>query len=159
MRVSSLSLSSFKLSQTISGATVTGTVNVSGNTATFTPSASLAGGIQYTATITTAAKDAAGNGLAANFSWTFTIALAPANTAILSWDAVTDANFSGYRVYYGTAQGTYIQSAAQGINVGNVLTYTVSGLNSGSRYYFAVTAYDTLGNESTYSNEVFKDVP
>lgn len=81
------------------------------------------------------------------------------NTATLAWDAVTDASLSGYRVYYGTAPGTYLQSLGQGLNVGNVTTYTVTGLSSGRRYYFAATAYDTAGNESDFSNEAFKDVP
>ena len=79
-------------------------------------------------------------------------------TAALTWDAATDPNVSGYRIYYGSGPGTYLQSFGKGINVGNVTTYTVTGLTSGSRYYFAVTAYDSSGNESRYSNEEFKDV-
>ena len=55
------------------GATeVSGTVAYSGTTATFTPSNILAAGIAYTATITTGAKDLAGNALAANTVWSFT---------------------------------------------------------------------------------------
>ena len=88
-----------------------------------------------------------------------TAAQAPGTTATLAWDAVTAANLSGYRIYYGTAPGTYLQSAGQGLNVGNVTTYTVTGLSSGTRYYFAATAYDTLNKETTYSDEVFKDIP
>jgi len=58
---------------------VAGTVTYSGTTATFTPSAALAGGTVYTGTITTGAKDAAGNALASNYSWSFTTAvIAPA---------------------------------------------------------------------------------
>jgi len=57
-----------------SGAAIAGTVSVSGNTATFTPLARLAGSTEYTATITTAVQDTAGNALAANFSWKFTTA-------------------------------------------------------------------------------------
>jgi len=73
---------------------------------------------------------------------------------------VTAANLSGYRIYYGTAPGTYLQSAGQGLNAGNVTTYTVTGLSSGTRYYFAVAAYDVTSNdESTYSNEVFTVIP
>ncbi len=78
---------------------------------------------------------------------------------MLSWSANTETNLNGYRVYYGNAPGTYIQSAAQGINVGNVTTYVVNALAGGKRYYFAVTAYDASGNESPFSNEVFKDIP
>ena len=51
---------------------VAGTVSYSGTTATFTPSAPLISNTTYTATITTGAKDLAGNPLAANIVWTFT---------------------------------------------------------------------------------------
>ena len=82
------------------------------------------------------------------------------NSAILEWDAVAAANLAGYRVYYGTAPGKYVQSAGGGVLVlGNVTTYTVTGLSRGTRYYFAVTAFDTSNDESVYSNEVFKDIP
>lgn len=55
------------------GATeVPGMVAYSGTTATFTPTNFLAAGITYTATITTGAKDLAGNALAANTLWSFT---------------------------------------------------------------------------------------
>ena len=80
-------------------------------------------------------------------------------TAGLSWDPVISANLSGYRVYYGIASGSYVQPAGQGIDVGNATTYAVIGLNSGTRYYFATTAYDASGVESSYSNEVSKAVP
>jgi len=111
---------------------------------------------------TVAARDAAGN-ISPN-SATASVTTGntpppPSNSAGLAWDAVTDPNLSGYRLYFGTAPGTYLQSVGQGTSVGNVTTYTMTGLASGSRYYFAVTAFDTLGIESDYSNEVFKDIP
>ena len=77
-------------------------------------------------------------------------------TINLAWDPVTknvdgtDFNLAGYRVYLGTASRTYGTS----INVSNVPTYTLTGLTPGQTYYIAVTANDTSGNESTYSNEV-----
>ena len=74
MTNSTLNTSTFTLVTTIGSVAVAGTVSVSGNTATFTPSASLAGSTQYTATVTTGARDAAGNALAANASWSFTTA-------------------------------------------------------------------------------------
>jgi hypothetical protein len=160
MTNSTLNTASFTLRPTAGGSTVTGTVSVTGNTARFTPTVSLAGSTQYTATITTAAKDAAGNALAANYTWVFTTGqAAPSGTAILAWDGVTANNLSGYRLYYGIAPGTYFQPLGQGLNVGNVLTYTVTGLTSGTRYYFVATSVDTSGNESAFSNEVFKDIP
>jgi hypothetical protein len=81
-----------------------------------------------------------------------------AQTAMLSWtapanntDGSTPADLSGYKVYFGTSSGTY----GAPINVGNVTSYTVTGLGSGT-YYFAVTAYNTSGDESGFSNEVSK---
>jgi chitodextrinase len=107
---------------------------------------------------TVQAFDAAGNASGPSTAASATT-LVPGTTATLAWDAVTATNLSGYRVYYGTAPGTYLQSLGQGLNVGNVTTHTVTGLSSGTRYYFAVTAFDTSNSESTYSNEVFKDIP
>jgi hypothetical protein len=55
---------------------VAGTVNYLGTTATFTPSAALAPNTLYTGSVSTGVKDAAGNALAANYSWSFTTAAA-----------------------------------------------------------------------------------
>ena len=78
-----------------------------------------------------------------------------AGQVILAWDANTEPDVTGYKVYSGTTSGTY----GAPIDVGNVLTYTVSGLTDGQTYFFAVTAYDSFGNESGYSNEVTYTVP
>jgi len=51
------------------------------NTAIFQPTSNLAGNIQYTATITTGAKDTAGNALATKFVWTFQTGATPDTTA------------------------------------------------------------------------------
>ena len=64
------------------GATpVTGTVSYAGVTATFNPTGALAPSTTYTATITTGAKDLAGNALAADFVWSFTTGATPDSTA------------------------------------------------------------------------------
>jgi hypothetical protein len=68
----------------------------------------------------------------------------------LAWDAVSAATLSGYRLYYGQASQTYTAS----IDVGLTTSYTVTGLTDGQTYYFAVTAYDTAGDQSGFSNEV-----
>jgi hypothetical protein len=90
---------------------------------------------------------------------TATPSTARPTTAVLFWDAVSVPNVGGYRLYYGTAPGRYGQSFGHGLNTGNVTTYEVTGLSSGTRYYFVVTAFDTTGRESGFSNEVFKDIP
>ena len=64
---------SFKLANTtLGGAPVAGTVTYSGTTATFTPTFILISNTTYTATITTAAKDSAGNALVSDYVWSFT---------------------------------------------------------------------------------------
>ncbi|PIS44931.1 MAG: hypothetical protein COT22_07935 [Ignavibacteria bacterium CG08_land_8_20_14_0_20_37_9] len=70
MDASSLTASTFTLKQ---GTTpVSGFVSYSGSTAIFTPSSNLSASKVYTATITTGAKDLAGNALANNYAWNFT---------------------------------------------------------------------------------------
>ncbi|MEI9476673.1 MAG: fibronectin type III domain-containing protein [Deltaproteobacteria bacterium] len=69
----------------------------------------------------------------------------------LAWNPNSESDLAGYGVYYGTASRTY----GAPINVGNVTSYTLTGLTPGVRYYFAVTAYDTGYNESGFSNEVY----
>ena len=82
----------------------------------------------------------------------------PPRTAVLSWDAVSHPDVTGYRVYYGKASGNYIQPAGHGIYVGSDTSYTATGLDPATRYYFVVTSVDAMGNESPVSQEVFKDI-
>lgn len=77
---------------------------------------------------------------------------------LLSWEAPTTnedgtplTDLAGYRVYYGLVPGNY----STNIDVGNVLAKVVV-LPFDTLYYFAVTAYDTGGNESAFSNEISK---
>lgn len=67
----------------------------------------------------------------------------------LAWDASISPNVVAYNVYVGGASRTY----GTPIGIGNVTTYTVTGLSLGT-YYFAVTAVDVNGDESDFSNEV-----
>ena len=74
----------------------------------------------------------------------------------IAWNASTSANAGGYKVYYGLSSGVYTSS----IDVGKSTSYSMPGLQIGSTYYFAVTAYDlTKTVESSRSNEVFISVP
>lgn len=77
-------------------------------------------------------------------------------SANLAWNAVTaPAGLAGYKVYYGTAPRVY----GPGLSVGITPSYQVMGLSSGTTYYFAVTALDSQGYESLYSNEASKAIP
>jgi hypothetical protein len=66
----------FTLKTTVGSIAVVGTVsyNTSTRVATFTPNAALTPSTNYTATVTTGAKDLAGNPLAVNASFSFTTA-------------------------------------------------------------------------------------
>lgn len=76
----------------------------------------------------------------------------------LSWDPASDnVGVTGYKIFYGnTSVSTDSASYTMGpLDVGNVLTHEVTGLENGKTYYFALTAYDAAGNESEfYSLEV-----
>ena len=74
--------------------------------------------------------------------------------ATLSWEPSTSTNLAGYKVYMGTASGVYSSS----ITVGSTTTYQVPNLGVGNTYFFAVTAYNGSGIESTFSNEVSKSI-
>ena len=54
----------------------------------------------------------------------------------LAWDA-SSGNPTGYRIYYGTSQGSH----PHGVDVGNVTEYTLTGLEQGVTYYFVARAY------------------
>jgi hypothetical protein len=87
---------------------------------------------------------------------------AESGQATVSWippttytDGTPLTNLAGYKLYYGTASGSY----SQVLNVGNVTVDTVTNLTDGLTYYFAATAYDASGVESVLSAEVSKTVP
>jgi hypothetical protein len=65
---------------------------------------------------------------------------------------------TGYRVYYGTVSGSYLQALGKGLSAGNATTLVVTGLPRGYMYYFAVTAVGANGAESAFSNEATKNV-
>jgi methionine-rich copper-binding protein CopC len=161
----------FTLRATVSGTAVTGTVayNAGTNTATFTPSAPLPGGTNYTATITTGATDQAGNPLAANKTWTFTtadttpptvITVNPANNSTnvatnatvsvtfsepMNAAMITTATFN----LRNTATSALVAGAVSYNPASNVATFTPGGpLADGTNYTVTVTTgvQDASGN-------------
>ncbi len=72
----------------------------------------------------------------------------PAQTLTIRWNANTEPDLAGYKLYWGNESGNYVQS----VNVSD--TFFVYGPPPSVITYFAVTAFDTAGNESDYSNEV-----
>lgn len=68
----------------------------------------------------------------------------------LTWDNNPETDLGGYRVYYGPATRSYTNYQ----NVGKTNICTVTNLVDNASYFFAVTAFNTNGLESDYSNEV-----
>ena len=70
---------------------------------------------------------------------------------MLMWDSNPSSDaVTGYRVYFGTASGSYSDSVV----AGNVTSRTITGLTNGTANFFAITAYDADGLESGFSAEV-----
>ena len=78
-------------------------------------------------------------------------------TATLSWDANNEPDLQGYKIYLATVSGGY--GAPIAILPTDVTSYTVTGLETGTTYFFAVTAYNSSDAESSFSNEVSKTIP
>ena len=83
-------------------------------------------------------------------------------TALVSWRAPTQntdgsaiTDLAGYKIYYGSAPGDYDKTIL--IDTVGVSEYMVEGLGK-SDWYFAVTAFNSRGIESDYSEEVYKAV-
>jgi hypothetical protein len=76
-------------------------------------------------------------------------AVAGTATVSVGWDASTSP-VAGYEVSYGTTSGEYDYV----VDVGNHTSVTISGLEEGTTYYFAVKAYNSEGVKSTFSEEL-----
>jgi chitinase len=73
----------------------------------------------------------------------------------LAWDPNRELDLAGYVAYWGRSSGSYNTSR----DVGTQSTTVISGLQEGVVYYFAVTAYDSDGNQSAFSDELVYAVP
>jgi Viral BACON domain len=122
-----------------------GTLTASVNTA------SLATGT-YTGTITVTASGATSRTVGV----TLTVNASASSSATLNWNANTESDLAGYKVYRATASGAY--GAPIATLPGNSTSYVANLLQVGTTYFFVVTAYDNAGNESLFSNEVSKSI-
>jgi hypothetical protein len=118
-------------------------------TVTFAPSASGAASGKITvssnATNSPASISLSGTGMAPK-----------AHTVVLTWNAGTSA-VTGYNCYYSMVPGGPYQKANISPMTGT--TYTESDVQSGSTYYYVVTAVNASNQESGYSSEVSAIVP
>ncbi|WP_425464133.1 fibronectin type III domain-containing protein [Nitrospira lenta] len=75
----------------------------------------------------------------------------------LSWSANGESDLAGYKIYFGTSSGNYTSSGSPAV-IGKVTSYTVTGLQRNTTYFFALSAYDSAGNESALSGEASKSI-
>lgn len=80
----------------------------------------------------------------------------PAAILSLSWEPNTEPDLAGYKIYYDKNHSGSFQNV---VDVGNVVEYTLVGLESGETYRFALTAYDFFNNESDFSAETDVTIP
>ncbi len=80
----------------------------------------------------------------------------------LAWDPNNEQDLNGYGVYFSSGNFGPPYNLVGYIEVAELTdpdspTFVVTGLTAGAKYSFAVTAYDTDGNESYYSSPVCVD--
>ncbi|HEX5030459.1 MAG TPA: ice-binding family protein [Candidatus Eisenbacteria bacterium] len=119
---------------------ITGTVayNTTTHIATFTPASALTASTTYTATITTGAKDVAGNPLASNHVWTFTTAATSSNqTSVALGNAGAFAVLAGSTV---TSTGATAITGDLGVSPGTAVTGFPPGTVTGTQHAGDATA-------------------
>lgn len=84
------------------------------------------------------------------------ITVEPGNGEVtLRWNRLGNATTRGYKLYFGTRPGLYFGSAGEDlsspIDIGDRDQYTLKGLENGTLYYFALTAYG--GHQGKLSSE------
>jgi hypothetical protein len=96
--------------------------------------------------------------LAMIFGFCLAPAMGFAQNVTLAWDPSVSSDVAGYKLYYqaGSAdlpmEGIEALEGPSPIDVGDVTTFTLTGLPEGSVYYFRATAYNSTGLESDPSN-------
>jgi hypothetical protein len=95
-------------------------------------------------------------------SFAITVQAVATGSATLSWNPPTQntdgsplTNLAGYRIYWGTQQGTYPNSVT--LNNPGLTSYVVESLVPGT-YFFVATAVNAVGAESSFSGTASKTI-
>ncbi|MDB4153219.1 hypothetical protein N9605_06605, partial [Flavobacteriaceae bacterium] len=71
--------------------------------------------------------------------------------SLLSWIGSGNTSLSGYKIFGGT---TANPTVLIGTVSSSTTTFTHSGLTNGTNYYYRIKAFDSNGNESSFSSEI-----
>jgi ketosteroid isomerase-like protein len=137
----------FTVAATVGGAAVPGTVSYAGKTAVFTPTANLAASTQYTATITTAAKDLTGVAMAANYVWSFTTGLA--TNLVGPTITVTNPANIATNVFIDTTVSATFSTAMDPTTITNA-TFTLAVAGAGGVQVSGTVSYDSASQIATF---------
>jgi len=88
-------------------------------------------------------------------AFTLLTSFAHAFNITLEWNANQESDIAGYKVYVGSHSANYETF----IDAGFATRQFIESLEFGRQYYFAVTAYDSNGMESAFSDEITYTVP
>ena len=82
-----------------------------------------------------------------------------AGQVIFEWDANSEEDLAGYRLYQTTTPGQYSYGEANAVGIipAGTETFTLT-MNVDGTFFWVLTAYDTAENESGPSNEVTTSV-
>lgn len=86
-----------------------------------------------------------------------TTSLSEAQTVQLAWDPNSEQDLAGYSVYYAPIGSSLAGGTKVDANVSALPSTTIANLDQYKGWQFAVTAYNTTGQESTFSNIVTVD--
>jgi hypothetical protein len=79
------------------------------------------------------------------------------HSVALTWNPSTSSNVVGYNLYRGSVSGGPYTKLNSGLDPGT--SDTDNGVQSGQTYYYVVTAVDSSGRESLFSNQVQATIP
>src|SRR5271155_369264 len=138
----------FTLAATVGGAAVPGTVSYAGNTALFAPTANLAVSTQYTATITTAAKDLTGVAMTANYVWNFTTGVA--TNLVGPTITLTNPASVATNVFIDTTVSATFSTAMDPTTINNG-TFTLAVAGVGGAPVSGTVTYDSASQIATFA--------
>ena len=143
MNAATITTSTFTLKGSDNSTTTRGTISYAGTTATFKPEHALAYGMTYTATISTAVKDEAGNNIANQYTWSFTTTPPPLDLSFgVNGVATTSISTSGNNIAY----SLLLQSDGRIVAAGSAYPY---GDFAVARYNMNGTLDTTFGAGGT----------